>query len=314
MNAGGAGYVEDARQATGQVAVDTRSIDRFQQGEIFPRAAQQAVKQRIPPPGDALDFHDVVGRFRHVIPEHLAERAFRTPFVRQDAPLDDDLGLKRYRETGVTAGIHLDRRARQLGGQRILVDAGGQMGARGKKHRRRHADQQSNGQRLAGLLGTALVVGKVVAVTQPQAQFIGAHVHRAVKRQVGHAGIRVQGQHNRGREVGSGVPFVVGDQRQVRQPALLQVAGRPHLGCGRLHSRLRGVKDLCVSGRERLIRASHHAAKPRCIGKQIGCDAQPGCAHILEQQGQVARLLGTLGDCSQLKARIDLPLHGQQFA
>ena len=188
------------------------------------------------------------------------------------------------------------------------------MRSSGQEHGRRHADQQRHRQCLPGSLGAALVVGEVVAVAQPQAQFVRAYVHAAVEGEIGHAGVWIFGQRDRRGEVGSGIAFVVGNQGQVRQASLLQVIRRGRRDGCRRDAGLRSIHGRGVGGGERPLRCGHKLAQPRRVGIQIGDGLQPGSADIPEQQRAIARLLGALGYGGQLEARIDRAIDREQFA
>ena len=184
----------------------------------------------------------------------------------------------------------------------------------GEEHRRRHADQQGDGQLPTGFLGAALVVRKVVAVAQAQPEFAGVHVHGAMEGQVGHAGIRIARQHDGRREIGSGIALVIGDERQVRKCTLLHVPRRRNFGLRRLDAGFGGVQDPGVSRREGLVRAADDLPQARGVGEEIGRYLECSPPHVLEQQGPVARLLGALRDRGQLESRIDFTRNGKQFA
>ena len=65
------------------------------------------------------------------------------------------------------------------------------------------------------------------------AQFLVADVHRAVEREIGHAGLRLLGDKHRGCEIGRAVALAVGQERQVAEPAFDKVRRRRYLSLQR---------------------------------------------------------------------------------
>ena len=307
-------YIHDSRQAPAQVAVHARGIDRFQRREVLARTAKQAVEQCIAPPGHVVDLHDVVGSLGNVIPQHLAERSLPAPLRRQDSALDDDLGGAGDGKSGARAWIYVHLPARQFRGQRVLIHSGGKVRAGGQKNARRDPDQQRHRQRLPGLLGPALVVGQIVTVAQPQAQFPRARVHRPVKGKIGHARIWIQRQHDCRGEIRPGVALVVGDQRQVGQLPLPKVLRCRRFAGRRLDPGLGRVEHARVGGGERPLFHRNQAPQALPVGKQVGDHFKLRALYVPEQDRSIARLLRPLGHRRQLKPGIDRAFHGQQSA
>ena len=129
------------------------------------------------------------------------------------------------------ARAHLDRRAGELGGDFELVDIVRHGCGRGEKDGRRRAYQHRRLERSAHLFRLLVVERQVMARRETAAQFLVAEVHRAVEREIGHAGLRLLGDKHR--EIRRAVALAVGQQRQVAEPTFGKVRRRRYLSLQR---------------------------------------------------------------------------------
>jgi len=108
------------------------------------------------------------------------------------------------------ARAHFDRRSGELGGDFKLVDIVGHGCSRGEKGGWRRADQHRRFERSAHSFRLLVIERQVMARRETAAQFLVADVHRAVEREIGHAGLRLLGDKHRGCEIGRAVALAVG--------------------------------------------------------------------------------------------------------
>jgi hypothetical protein len=260
---------------------------------------------------DGRDCHDIIGRAPSHVTGVLVKRPLRLAGVRQDMPLDDDLGISRHLDVYRFGRAHAQRLTKQRASQLVLVLVDPQLGCHRQHHGRVGADHHRHRQVFASQLSPALVFPQVLAAVQAGSQFAPVlHLQPSIGKVV-HPTVRVTRRYHSGRDIRAGIMGKVTRDGQPGKVGLLAYQGHfMHRPVRHALHRDEPVETLAQAGVKGLFvhaqAARHHP--PR--GKQVSYQLSRIALDMIEEQHRVASLFFQFqrqGDAWAQQARLTAP-------